>query len=193
MRANLVPRPRLVEELNIGLNKELILISAPAGSGKTTLVVGVAQSDRRSGGVAVADEADNDLARFLAYLAAAFQQVDEEIGASLLSAIQSPRLPAIEKVPDGLAPTRLLPVRIRLILVLNDYHLITETAIMEVMKFLPTSPAPPQLHLVLTTLRRPRPASGQVESPGSTRRNPRQGSAIYPARSGYFFCGTLWD
>jgi ATP/maltotriose-dependent transcriptional regulator MalT len=37
-RPELVPRHRLVEQLNEGLHKKLTLISAPAGFGKTTLV-----------------------------------------------------------------------------------------------------------------------------------------------------------
>ena len=38
VRPNLVPRPRLIERLNEGLDRKLTLISAPAGFGKTTLV-----------------------------------------------------------------------------------------------------------------------------------------------------------
>ena len=37
-RPALVPRPRLTERLNQGLSGKLILVSAPAGFGKTTLV-----------------------------------------------------------------------------------------------------------------------------------------------------------
>ncbi len=35
----LIPRPRLVEQLNQGIHRKLTLISAPAGFGKTTLLV----------------------------------------------------------------------------------------------------------------------------------------------------------
>jgi LuxR family maltose regulon positive regulatory protein len=38
LRARLVPRPRLIERLNAGLNRKLTPISAPAGFGKTTLL-----------------------------------------------------------------------------------------------------------------------------------------------------------
>jgi LuxR family maltose regulon positive regulatory protein len=148
-RVNLVPRPRLVEQLNTGLDKKLTLISAPAGFGKTTLIVDwLKQIDLPAAWLSL-DEADNDLLRFLTYLAAALQRVDEEIGASLLSALQSPHLPAMEKVLTGL----LNEIAIRtdpLILVLDDYHLVSEAAILEVMKFL-LHHQPPQLHLVLTT------------------------------------------
>jgi LuxR family maltose regulon positive regulatory protein len=146
-----VPRPRLVQLLNDGLYTErrLTLISAPAGSGKSTLVVDwLKQIDLPAAWLSL-DESDNDLPRFLAYLAAAFQQVDEEIGASLRSALRSPQLPPIEKILTGLLneiTTRTDP----LILVLEDYHLLTEPAILEVMEFL-LDHQPHQLHLVLTT------------------------------------------
>ena len=151
LRPSLVPRPRLIQFLNEGLRmkRKLTLVSAPAGFGKTTLVVAwLKQIDLPAAWLSL-DEADNDLPRFLAYLAAAFQQVDEEIGASLRSALQSPQLPAIEKVLTGL----LNEIALRtdpLILVLDDYHLLTEAAILEVMEFL-LHHQPPQLHLVLTT------------------------------------------
>src|SRR5689334_24768439 len=38
LRPNVVSRPRLLERLNEGLHRKLILIAAPAGFGKTTLV-----------------------------------------------------------------------------------------------------------------------------------------------------------
>ncbi len=37
-RPSLVPRPRLIEWLNAGLDRKLTLISAPAGFDKTTLL-----------------------------------------------------------------------------------------------------------------------------------------------------------
>ncbi|MBL7065914.1 MAG: hypothetical protein ISS49_17190 [Anaerolineae bacterium] len=37
-RSELVPRPRLIERLNAGLDRKLTLISAPAGFGRTTLL-----------------------------------------------------------------------------------------------------------------------------------------------------------
>jgi LuxR family maltose regulon positive regulatory protein len=151
LRPSLVPRPRLIQLLNEGLSTEhkLTLISAPAGFGKTTLVVDWLKQIHLPVAWLSLDEADNDLQRFLAYVAAAFQQVDEEIGASLLSALQSPQLPAMEMVLTHL----LNEIALRtdsLILVLDDYHLLTEAAILEVMGFL-LARQPPQLHLVLTT------------------------------------------
>ncbi len=148
-RGNLVPRPRLVERLNAGLGKALTLIAAPAGFGKTTLVVDWLKQINLPAAWLSLDEADNDLSRFLAYVAAAFQQVDEGIGVPLRGALESPQLPAIETILTGLLndiAKRADP----LILVLDDYHLITEAAITDAIEFV-LGHQPPQLHLVLTT------------------------------------------
>jgi ATP/maltotriose-dependent transcriptional regulator MalT len=95
---NLVAHPRLLSKLAAALCPEtrLTLIYAPAGFGKTSLVVDWLKQIDLPGAWLSLDKAGNDLPRFLAYLAAAFQQVDEEIGAPLLNAVQSPQLPAIK-------------------------------------------------------------------------------------------------
>jgi len=151
LRTDLVPRPRLIQLLHEGLStkRKLTLVSAPAGFGKTTLVVTwLKQIDLPAAWLSL-DEADNDLPRFLAYLAAAIQLVDEEIGAPLLSALQSPQLPPIEKLLTALLNEIALRTE-PLVLVLDDYHLLTEAAILAGMEFL-LHHQPPQLHLVLTT------------------------------------------
>ena len=80
-RPDLVARSRLIKQLNQGLYRTLTLISAPAGFGKTTLVVEWVDSLRLnkqdSGDPYVAwlslDEGDKDPRRFLAYLIAALK------------------------------------------------------------------------------------------------------------------------
>jgi LuxR family maltose regulon positive regulatory protein len=78
-----------------------------------------------------------------------FQQVDEELGSSLRSALQSRGLPALDKALTALLNQIALRVD-PLILVLDDVHLLTETAILEGLEFL-LQHQPPQLHLVLTS------------------------------------------
>lgn len=147
-RPDLVPRPRLIQLLNEGLQakRRLTLVSAPAGSGKTTLLATwLKQIDLPTAWLSL-DEADNELPRFLAYLAAAFQQVDEQIGAPLGSAIQAPLLEDAITILLNEIALRTEP----LILVLDDYHQISEPVILEMMQFI-LDHQPPQLHLAIIT------------------------------------------
>ena len=79
-RERVVPRPRLIERVNAGLNGKLTLISAPAGFGKTTLVSEWVAGCERPAAWLSLDEGDNDLARFLAYLIGALQTIEGDIG-----------------------------------------------------------------------------------------------------------------
>ena len=80
VRPTLVSRPRLIERLCGGMHRQLTLISAPAGFGKTTLLSECAVRCGRLVAWLSLDESDNDPARFLAYLIAALQSIEAGIG-----------------------------------------------------------------------------------------------------------------
>lgn len=89
---------RLLSKLADALCPEtrLTLICAPAGFGKTTLVVDwLKQVDLPVAWLSL-NKANKNLQCFLAYLVVAFQQVGEEIVVPLLSTVQSPQLSAIK-------------------------------------------------------------------------------------------------
>ena len=100
---DLVPRPRLLERLEAGLDRRLTLISAPAGFGKTTLVSewvdGLRSEASQKGQIEnriawlSLDEGDNAPVRFLSYLIAALQTVEADVEKGMLSALQSPQPP----------------------------------------------------------------------------------------------------
>jgi len=164
-RAELVHRPGLVERLNKGLDRKLTLLSAPAGFGKTTLVsqwVGNFRKDNAidSPTIKVAwlslDEDDNDLTRFLTYFVAALHQVegieaDHIQGA--LSMLQSPQPPPIDTTLTSLI-NELAVIPSKIILVLDDYHLIETQPIHDAITFLLKN-LPPRLHLVIATRQDP--------------------------------------
>ena len=72
LRPSLVPRERLAAELNRARACRVALILAPAGFGKTTLVAAWALRFRLPVAWLGLDSTDNDLARFLSYVGAAF-------------------------------------------------------------------------------------------------------------------------
>ncbi|MGH3147148.1 MAG: hypothetical protein ACRDTR_15230, partial [Rubrobacter sp.] len=88
VRPSLVARPRLSQRLEEGLERKLILVSAPAGFGKTTLLS--AWPDAPSGnGRPVAwlslDPGDNDPARFWRYFIAAVDRLHPGVGGATLA------------------------------------------------------------------------------------------------------------
>ena len=99
-RPELVSRPRLIEQLNEGLNYKLILISAPAGFGKTTLLSEwVHQNKPRIPTAWVSlDEGDNDPIRFWDYFITALQTLEPSYGESVKALLRSPEPPPAESL-----------------------------------------------------------------------------------------------
>ena len=157
-RSDLVPRPRLLDRLDEGLQqgRRLSLISAPAGFGKTTLVTTWLYSANRpiasrAAAWVTLDEGDNDPARLIAHVIAALQQVDGTIGRTspgpgLLGTLQGPSL---EALMTGLIRD-LVSVDTAFVLVLDDYHLIQVPEIRHAIDFL-VAHQPPTMHLVVTS------------------------------------------
>jgi LuxR family transcriptional regulator, maltose regulon positive regulatory protein len=148
-RPKVVLRPRLIERLNVGLHRKLTLISAPAGFGKTTLVSEWISNCNQPVVWISLDQGDKDPARFLTYLVIALQMIDANIGKKLLSALQSPRSPAIEPILTSLL-NEITSIPNNFILVLDDYHSIDAKPIDHALTLL-LERQPSQMHLVITT------------------------------------------
>jgi len=166
VRPELVSRPRLIERLNVGVNRKLTLVSAPAGFGKTTLLshwisdfgpdaqsaIEYSAIRNRVAWLSL-DEGDNDPARFLAYFIAALQMVEENIGQGTLSALQSPQPPPMEAILTSLI-NEMATIPKGFTLVLDDYHLIEAQPIHDALTFL-LDRLPPPMHLVIATRQDP--------------------------------------
>lgn len=134
-RLSVVARPRLLGALRASDGRRLTLVSAPAGFGKTTLLTAWL---RESPGNAVAwlslDAADNDLPRFLTYLVGALRGVEAGVGEGVLDALRTPQLPPTETL-IGLLVNDTAALAKRVILVLDDYHVIDAGAVHEAVTF----------------------------------------------------------
>ncbi|SRR5216683_45980 len=149
LRPNVVSRPRLLERLNEGLHRNLILISAPAGFGKTTLVSEWLASCHRPAAWLSLDEGENDPARFLTYLVAAVQTIAPTIGEGVLTILQSSQPPPPEALLTALL-NDLTTIQDHFVLVLDDYHVLDAKAVDQTLTYL-VEHLPPHMHLVIAT------------------------------------------
>ena len=150
-RAQIVARPRLSEKLEGGLGRPLTVVAAPAGFGKTTLVANALRERERDFRVAwlSLDDEDSHPVRFFYHLVAALQSVAPEVGRAPIFLIGSLQLPSskdliallLGEIPDASG---------RIVLVIDDFHLITNPEIHDAFAFL-VERMPEQLRLVIAT------------------------------------------
>jgi LuxR family transcriptional regulator, maltose regulon positive regulatory protein len=145
---HVVRRARLINALEESIPRnKLILISAPAGYGKTTLLSQWAHASRFPIVWLSAGEEDNDFEQFLRYLLAGWEEIQPGVRESPLGLL----LGAME--PDSAA---VLSAFINaandapndMVFVLDDYHLIEEPSIHAALTFL-LDHLPPTLHFIL--------------------------------------------
>lgn len=147
-----VSRPHLNQLLHEGLacRRPLTLVSAPAGFGKTTCITEWLNTLEE---LPVAwlslDAADDDPGRFFAYFIAALQKIDANLGQEVTAVLLAGQLPPGEVISTALI-NDILAVEERFLLVLDDFHVIQDRAILQVLETIITNP-PPRLHLVLLT------------------------------------------
>jgi LuxR family maltose regulon positive regulatory protein len=147
--SGLVSRTRLLDRMNEGVKGKLILLSAPAGFGKTTLLGEWIGCLKKPVAWLSLEKEDNDPGRFWTYILAALRTVQPDLGKntfelqftspqSEIDAILTPLINEIAVLPD------------RLLLILDDYHMIDSSSIQEGMIFL-LEHMPAQLHLMVAS------------------------------------------
>ncbi len=153
LRASIVSRERLLARLNEGLERKLTLLSAPPGSGKTTLASEWLAARTEPVAWVSLDEGDDDPIRFWRYVLTACRAFDPALGRSALVALRASQQPVFEPV---LTPfiNEMAQLPHRCILVLDDYHVITSRQVHDTLAFL-LDHFPATLHLVLMTRSEP--------------------------------------
>lgn len=149
IRAGLVSRPRLQERIVQGLRGPLTLITAPAGFGKTTLITSSLAGSRMTAAWLSLDPSDNQAKRFLIYLTAALQGVDHQIGFESAQILAGMQQTPVEEVLISLI-NDLDAAGIEIVLVLDDYQVISNSEVHEVLAFL-IEHCPQNFHILLST------------------------------------------
>jgi LuxR family transcriptional regulator, maltose regulon positive regulatory protein len=149
--AGLVVRQRLFELLRVGMQRRLTLLAAPAGFGKTVLLASWIATVHPAGRVAWVslDADDNDAGRFWSYVLAALERsgaiAADRAPEMLVAPARGPRQVQLAPLVNSLAG-----LEVPAVLVLDDFHEISDPAILRSLELL-LRHAPPQLRLVIAT------------------------------------------
>jgi len=145
----LIERPRLLAYLNECSNRPFTLISAPAGYGKTTLLTQwLAQVPYQVAWLSL-DENDNNLIGFLSYFVAAIQTLFPKGCSTTLNLLTVAQTPSLDYLTTTLI-NEIADLPQEFLLVLDDYHFITDKDIHQLISAL-IQQAPPPLHLVIAS------------------------------------------
>ena len=159
-------RAELVQRLT-GSTAKLVLVEAPAGFGKSSLVAQwrASPAEGRQFAWVSADSRDNDIARFWWHLVAALQRASPELEArDLLSHLWAHAADPQESLLPVLV-NELAALSAPVVMVVDDYHLISSPECHERIGFLLTH-LPPTAQIVLITRVDPPLPTGRLRTTG---------------------------
>jgi LuxR family maltose regulon positive regulatory protein len=149
LQSGFIPRPQLLEQLAGWQQRPLTLVSASAGYGKSTLVSSWLESLDYPVAWLSLDERDNDLEHFLTYFLTCVQASFPDAVDGTVALIGGAELPPLRVLCDSLT-NELNHLPQRLVLVIDDYHVVSDPRIDELLSELLHHP-PRSLHLVIVT------------------------------------------
>lgn len=153
LRDRIVKRTRLIKRLSQDEDCRLVLISAPAGFGKTTLVCEWLTVCGYSASWLSLDVRDNDLRTFLTYFITGIQMIDQEIGSGAIEVLSTQPTYRLEAVLNDII-NEIAALSYRIVYVLDDYHVISNREINTAIEFL-LDYMPANMKLVILTREEP--------------------------------------
>jgi LuxR family transcriptional regulator, maltose regulon positive regulatory protein len=138
-------RSRLIQRLNEGMAREVLLVCTPAGFGKTNLLAEWAASASWPVAWLSLDPEDNEPTRFWRYVVAALDRVRGGLAEHVLPLLTPPGTVSGQGLVTALV-NRLQAAPDEVALVLDDYHLLASRPIHDAMAFL-LGHLPPRLHV----------------------------------------------
>src|SRR6266545_235609 len=149
IRPDLLPRSHLIGRLEEATSRDVVLVSTPAGFGKTTLLASWAKRTQRPLTWLSLDRDDNDPGRFWRYIVAAVDRVHNGIGEQALSLLNASAQPTPKAIVTALL-NELAARPDELVLVLDDYHQIVSPAVHDSLAFL-LEHLSPGMHVVIAS------------------------------------------
>ncbi len=146
-----IPRARLQERLERGVERGLMLLSSTAGSGKTSLLAHWLRAQPLPVAWLSLDEGDAEVQRFLSHLVAALARIDALADAAdaAREQLDSRQQPPIEAILGGLI-NAIAAGGVELLLVLDDLHRVDSAEVHQALIFL-VERRPPSLRLVIAS------------------------------------------
>jgi ATP/maltotriose-dependent transcriptional regulator MalT len=143
-------RPRLIEGINAGMTRKVILVCTPAGFGKTTLLADWAASASWPVAWLSLDAEDDDPVRFWRYVVVSLDRVCAGLAERVLPYLGPPSVASSQEGIVTALINELDAAPDELVLVLDDYHAMDTRQVHDDVAFL-LSHLPPQLHVVIAS------------------------------------------
>lgn len=166
-RQHWVRRERLVEQVHRAVGRQVALVAAPAGYGKTILLAQwLARSDGLKAAWVSLDPGDNDPQRLWTHVAAALDRAGCVV--PTIRPTRTRRRHAAGTSADAELPkvlTALAATPEEIVLILDDFHFIQDQECHAQVEFLVDN-LPPQAHLVISTRADPGLRLGRIRASG---------------------------
>jgi LuxR family maltose regulon positive regulatory protein len=166
LRENWVARARLLDQLDRAASRQVALVAAPAGYGKTTLVAQwlASKGETTAAAWVSLDSADNDPGRLWTHVAAALERAG-----CLTAADLAPFRAAVRgNLMTGVLPrmvNALAAMPHEIMILLDDFHFVREPACHDEIEFF-IEHLPPQAHLMIITRADPGLRLGRLRATG---------------------------
>jgi LuxR family maltose regulon positive regulatory protein len=148
-RQDYIIRPKLLDLLDGALSSKLILVAAPPGYGKTTLLSVWIQERSIPTAWLSLDSGDNDHLLFTRYLISALQSINPDIGQVSLTLLKSTQASSQTSILSALL-NDVTRFEGDIVLVLDDYHIIESQDVHDILTYL-LDHLPPNMHIILAS------------------------------------------
>ncbi|MBU3916495.1 hypothetical protein KKA14_13255, partial [bacterium] len=150
---NLLVKQKLIDQIESFQYVRLVLVSAPAGYGKTTFIANWLDSGRKTTAWLSLDSIDNRFPLFLEYLIAACRRVLSGFGELIQNRMNYDLNLSLNSICANLV-NELSRAGTDITLVFDDFHVITDTSIIDLIQRL-LEHLPPNVHLIVISRETP--------------------------------------